>query len=318
MELFCKKKDLEAENELGNKDITKDTIDNFNCIHYTGINNFFKFAILYFAYSKKGSISRKKESLVYLKVPFIMPLTTALILNPESKERKCNMLKCNHLQKIYQKKYVVNDLGFSVEKGEVFALLGSNGAGKTTTIKMTLGLIPMDGGKVEKQEGIRIGYSPETPYFHPFLTEREVLEFYGGLQGISKKQLKQEIPELLHRVGLEESNTKVRYFSKGMLQRLALAQALLGNPELLILDEPTAGMDALGRLEMMHMIQALKQEGRTIVMNSHILNDIERVCDRGIIMKSGSLVYQWKKGEREQSLEEIFVEQIGGTDEWVS
>lgn len=165
-----------------------------------------------------------------------MPLTTAFILNPESKGRNCGMLKCDHLQKIYQKKYVVNDLGFSVEKGEVYALLGSNGAGKTTTIKMILGLIPMDGGKVEKQEGIQIGYSPETPYFHPFLTGREVLEFYGGLQGISKKQLKQEIPELLQRVGLEESNTKVRHFSKGMLQRLALAQALLGAPELLILD----------------------------------------------------------------------------------
>ncbi len=228
------------------------------------------------------------------------------------------MLKCEHLQKIYQKKSVVSDLGFSVENGEVFALLGANGAGKTTTIKMILGLIPMDGGTVEKQEGIQIGYSPETPYFHPFLTGREVLEFYGGLQGISKKQLKQDIPELLHRAGLEESDTKVKHYSKGMLQRLALAQALLGNPDLLILDEPTAGLDALGRLEMMHTIQALKQEGKTIVMNSHILNDIERVCDRGIIMKSGRLVYQWKKGEREQSLEEIFVEQIGGMAEWES
>lgn len=220
------------------------------------------------------------------------------------------MLKCNHLQKIYQKKIVVRDLGFSVEEGEVFALLGSNGAGKTTTIKMILGLIPKDGGTVEKSDGVRIGYSPETPYFHPFLTGREVLEFYGGLQRISRKELKQEIPELLHRVGLEDCDTKVRHYSKGMLQRLALAQALLGDPKLLILDEPTAGLDALGRLEMIHTIQALKQEGKTIVMNSHILNDIERVCDRGIIMKNGRQIYQWKKGEREQSLEEIFVEQV--------
>lgn len=228
------------------------------------------------------------------------------------------MLKCSHLQKIYQKKAVVQDLGFSVVKGEVFALLGSNGAGKTTTIKMILGLIPKDGGSVEKSAGVRIGYSPETPYFHPFLTGREVLEFYGGLQGISKKELKQEIPALLYRVGLEDHDTKVRHYSKGMLQRLALAQALLGAPEMLILDEPTAGLDALGRLEMMHTIQELKQEGRTIVINSHILNDIERVCDRGIIMKSGRLVYRWKKGERRQSLEEIFVEQIGGAEAWES
>ena len=224
------------------------------------------------------------------------------------------MLTCNHLRKIYQKKCVVDDVCFSVKKGEVFALLGSNGAGKTTTIKMILRLIPLDGVTVEKQKGIRIGYSPETPYFHPFLTGQEVLEFYGGLQEISKKQLKQDIPELLHRVGLEESDTKVRNYSKGMLQRLALAQALLGNPEFLILDEPTAGLDALGRLEMMHTIQALKQERKTILINSHILNDIERVCDRGIIIKSGRLIYEWENGKDDKSLEEIFVEQIGGTD----
>lgn len=228
------------------------------------------------------------------------------------------MLTCSHLQKIYHKKKVVDDLGFSVENGEVFALLGSNGAGKTTTIKMILGLIPKDGGMVEKKDGVRIGYSPETPYFHPFLTGREVLEFYGGLQGISKKELKEEIPRLLSRAGLEETDTKVRHYSKGMLQRLALAQALLGDPEFLILDEPTAGLDAMGRLEMMHTIEALKKEGKTIVINSHILNDIERVCDRGIILKSGKLVYQWKNGERKESLEEIFVEQIGGAQSWES
>lgn len=218
------------------------------------------------------------------------------------------MLACNHLQKMYHKKYVVDDLGFSVKKGEVFALLGSNGAGKTTTIKMILGLVPKDGGTVERDGGVRIGYSPETPYFHPFLTGREVLEFYGGLQGIPKKELKQETFKLLHCAGLTESGTKVKHYSKGMLQRLALAQALLGDPEMLILDEPTAGLDALGRLEMMHTIEELKQEGKTIVINSHILNDIERVCDRGIIMKDGRLVCRWTKGERGESLEEIFVE----------
>lgn len=221
------------------------------------------------------------------------------------------MLKCNHLRKIYRKKCVVDDLSFSVKKGETFALLGSNGAGKTTTIKMILGLIPKDGGTVKREE-VRVGYSPETPYFHPFLTGREVLEFYGGLQGIPREELRQEIPGLLQRAGLEESKTKVKHYSKGMLQRLALAQALLGNPGLLILDEPTAGLDAMGRLEMMNTIQALKKEGKTILINSHILNDIERVCDRGIIMKKGCLIYEWENGESEKSLEEIFVEQIGG------
>lgn len=224
------------------------------------------------------------------------------------------MLKCSHLKKIYQKKCVVDDLSFSVKQGEVFALLGSNGAGKTTTIKMLLGLVPKDGGTVTRAKEVQVGYSPETPYFHPFLTGYEVLSFYGGLQGIPKEELRREIPELIKRAGLEDSSTKVKYYSKGMLQRLALAQALLGNPNLLILDEPTAGLDAMGRLEMMHTIQALKKEGKTILINSHILNDIERVCDRGIIIKKGCLVYEWENGESDKSLEEIFVEQIGGME----
>ena len=224
------------------------------------------------------------------------------------------MLKCEHLKKRYRKKSVVDNLSFSVKQGEVFALLGSNGAGKTTTIKMLLNLIPKDGGSISRKEGVHVGYSPETPYFHPFLTGREVLDFYGGLQGIGKEELKRQIPELLQRAGLEDSGTKVKHYSKGMLQRLALAQALLGDPELLILDEPTAGLDAMGRLEMMHTIQGLKKEGKTILINSHILNDIERVCDRGIIMKNGHLIYEWEKGESKKSLEESFVEKIGGVE----
>lgn len=229
-----------------------------------------------------------------------------------------NMLSCSNLKKIYQKQCVVNNLSFSVQEGEVFALLGSNGAGKTTTIKMILGLIPRDGGEVEKRENLCIGYSPETPYFHPFLTGSEVLEFYGGLQNIPRKELKKQIPMLLERAGLEDSKTKVKNYSKGMSQRLALAQALLGEPELLILDEPSAGLDALGRVEMMHTIQELKKEGKTIIINSHILGDIERVCDRGIIMKKGNLLYEWEKGREQRSLEEIFVDKIGGNAKWES
>ncbi|MDD3402265.1 MAG: ABC transporter ATP-binding protein [Hespellia sp.] len=223
-----------------------------------------------------------------------------------------NMLSCSNLKKTYQKQCVVNQLSFSVLQGEAFALLGSNGAGKTTTIKMILGLIPKDEGSVELTEGIRIGYSPETPYFHPFLNGREVLEFYGGLQKISKSELKQQIPMLMEQAGLEDGKTKVKHYSKGMLQRLALAQALLGDPQLLILDEPTAGLDALGRVEIIHTIKKLKEEGKTIIINSHILNDIEHVCDRGIILKKGNLIYQWEKEKETRGLEEIFLDQIGG------
>lgn len=146
-----------------------------------------------------------------------------------------------------------------MNKGEIFAFLGSNGAGKTTTIKMILNLVGIDNGEVKLSQDVGIGYSPETPYFPPFLTGYEVLDYYAGVQKISKKERKQEIIRLLETVGLENNKTRVKNYSKGMLQRLALAQALLGNPDLLILDEPTAGLDAIGRVEIMQLIQSLKK-----------------------------------------------------------
>ena len=225
------------------------------------------------------------------------------------------MLKCTNLTKSYKKKCVVNNLSFNVEKGEIFAFLGSNGAGKTTTIKMILGLVGPDSGQVELAEGVRIGYSPETPYFPPFLTGCEVMDYYAGIQKIPKPGRRAEIAELLELVGLEDNRTKVKNYSKGMLQRLALAQALLGDPDLLILDEPTAGLDALGRVEMMQLIGKLKSGGRTILINSHILNDIERICDRGIIIKKGVRMGTWNKADDNlRSLEEIFIELVGGAN----
>lgn len=226
------------------------------------------------------------------------------------------MLECTNLTKSYKKKCVVNNLSFNVNKGEIFAFLGSNGAGKTTTIKMILGLVGIDSGKVKIAENIRIGYSPETPYFPPFLTGYEVLEYYAGIQKIAKAERKAEIPKLLETVGLENDKTRVKNYSKGMLQRLALAQALLGNPDLLILDEPTAGLDALGRLEIMQLIEKLKNSGKTIIINSHILNDIERICDRGIIIKKGVQMGVWNKSDNNtKTLEEIFLDLVGGVTE---
>ncbi|MDE5891536.1 MAG: ABC transporter ATP-binding protein, partial [Acetatifactor sp.] len=141
----------------------------------------------------------------------------------------------------------------------------------------------------------------------------EVLDYYAGIQKIPKKERREEITRLLDTVGLENNKTKVRNYSKGMLQRLALAQALLGDPDLLILDEPTAGLDAMGRLEMMQLIGKLKNTGRTILINSHILSDIERICDRGIIMNKGIQMGTWNKADNNPlSLEEIFVELVGG------
>ena len=200
------------------------------------------------------------------------------------------MLEIRELSKSYRKKKAVDNLSFSVDKGEVFALLGSNGAGKSTTIKMILGLVKKDHGTVTYPQDVSIGYSPETPYFPPHLAGRDVLRYYGRLQKINPHILSEEIPALLQMVGLENDRTKVSHYSKGMLQRLAMAQALLGDPEILILDEPCSGLDAVGRMEMLQLIRGLKSAGKTVIMNSHILSDMEKVCDRGIIISKGKLV----------------------------
>ena len=219
------------------------------------------------------------------------------------------MIRVENLVKSYKGKKVVNDLSFEIKDGELFALLGSNGAGKSTTIKMILGLVKRDSGIIQKPQDILIGYSPETPYFPPFLMGKEVLAYYGQLQKIGKAELEEQCTGLLEEVGLEDDNTKVRFYSKGMLQRLAMAQALLGNPQFLILDEPCAGLDAMGRLEMLKLIGMLKKKGKTVLMNSHILNDMEKICDCGIIMKKGQKLRDFTKADLQgtQSLEDLFV-----------
>lgn len=224
------------------------------------------------------------------------------------------MITISNLTKSYHGKTVVDHLSFTMKEGTLFALLGSNGAGKSTTIKMMLSLVKKDEGNVEIGEGTSIGYSPETPYFPPFLTGMEVLSYYGALQKIPKKNLKEESESLLELVGLEEEKTRIKFYSKGMLQRLALAQALLGNPQVLILDEPCAGLDAMGRIEMIELIDRLKKEGKTILMNSHILSDIEKVCDEGIIMNKGKVLRTFTKDEfsEDKKLEDIFVETVSG------
>lgn len=225
------------------------------------------------------------------------------------------MITISNLSKSYKGKMVVDDLSFSIKKGQLFALLGSNGAGKSTTIKMILNLVKSDSGEIRIPDKAAIGYSPETPYFPPFLTGAEVLAYYGALQKMSKTEQKENGARLLALAGLENDKTKVRSYSKGMLQRLALAQALLGEPDILILDEPCAGLDAMGRIEMLSLIQDLKRAGKTILMNSHILSDMERVCDEGLILQKGKVVHRFVKSDFEDgvSLEEIFVRTVGGS-----
>lgn len=223
------------------------------------------------------------------------------------------MITISNLSKSYKGKKVVDNLSFTMKEGEVFALLGSNGAGKSTTIKMILDLVKKDSGEIMIPPNTVIGYSPETPYFPPFLTGMEVLSYYGALQKIPQKEQRETGKKLLALVGLEDDNAKIRFYSKGMLQRLALAQALLGDPDALILDEPCAGLDAMGRIEMLNLIKGMKKMGKTILMNSHILNDMEKVCDEGIIMQKGKVMQRFKKEdfEKENSLEEIFIKAVG-------
>lgn len=221
------------------------------------------------------------------------------------------MLRLENVTKTYKDKTVVDGLSLNIDQGEVFALLGANGAGKTTTIKMILGLTKTTSGNIKIADDAKIGYSPETPYFPPYLTAMEVMRYYAGLEVDKSKKDKKYLGKLLETVGLEDSKTKVKDYSKGMIQRLALAQALITDPDILILDEPTAGLDALGRKHNLELMKKMKEAGKTIIINSHILHDIEAICDRGIIMKKGNVIDEWTNGVSHESLEDKFIRLVG-------
>jgi len=193
----------------------------------------------------------------------------------------------------------VRNLNLEVRRGESFGLLGPNGAGKTTTLKMLLGLLRPDSGQIEllgrnpsdPRARARVGYLPEHPYFYDYLTATEFLDFYARLQGIPPSQRRDRVQETLERVGLRgREKTPLRKFSKGMLQRIGLAQAIQHDPDLVILDEPMSGLDPIGRRQVRDLILSLRDAGKTVFFSSHILQDAEMVCDRVAILKEGSLV----------------------------
>jgi ABC-2 type transport system ATP-binding protein len=193
----------------------------------------------------------------------------------------------------------LDGLSLSVNANEIFGFLGANGAGKTTTLKLLMRLIFPSSGTArimghdinDVRMHQRIGYVPENPYFYDYLTARELLEYCGQIFGQDASERKKRAATLLSRVRLDEKkwDTQLRKFSKGMLQRVALAQSLINDPEVVFLDEPMSGLDPVGRREVRDLIAALRDEGKTVFMCSHILSDIEVLCDRVAILKRGQL-----------------------------
>jgi ABC-2 type transport system ATP-binding protein len=195
----------------------------------------------------------------------------------------------------------LHQVDLTVYQGETFGLLGQNGAGKTTLIKTLLGITRPSRGKAtvlgrpigNRAVKQRIGYLPENPYFYETLTGWEVMEMTAGLFGISKGKGRSRLLELLDLVGLPEDAARkkqLRQYSKGMLQRIGMAQALINDPELLFLDEPMSGLDPMGRFQMREIILQLKKQGRTIFFNSHVLSDVEKLCDRVGILDRGEMI----------------------------
>ncbi len=222
------------------------------------------------------------------------------------------------------RKVAVKDLNLSVRAGEVFGFLGPNGAGKTTTMNVLLGFVNATSGEarlfgVNVREPIarqRIGYLPELTYYYKFLTAEELLRLYARIFGIARPEAGRRIDALLKLVELEPARKRqIKTYSKGMQQRVGLAQALINNPDLLILDEPTSGLDPLGRMKVREIIQRLKNEGKTVFFSSHELGEVETVCDRVAIIHEGELKVEGRVddlvAQHQSNLEKIFLDLIG-------
>ena len=218
----------------------------------------------------------------------------------------------------------VDGLSLSLSSGEVMGFLGTNGAGKTTTIKMMLGLLAPSSGEVQVLGGdpscprvrARIGYMPETATYYPYLNARELLAFYGGICGLDAKTVRARSDELLETVGLADAAKRpLRTYSKGMLQRAGIAQAMLNDPALLVLDEPFTGLDPLARIHFRELMRGLRERGKSIFFSSHELGETELLCDKVVIMKKGRALYQGPvrqlAGDGERNLERIFLDVLG-------
>lgn len=220
------------------------------------------------------------------------------------------LIKMKGIKKSFEQKKIFNNLNLEINKGEVFALIGPNGVGKTSLMRIILQWDKDFEGEYVKEENIRIGYSPEIPMFPEILTGRKVLEYYMEVRGFDKSRYKNESVSLMERVGLLlTKDTLVKNYSKSMKQRLAVAQSLIGDPDLLLLDEPSAGQDFLGQQQMQDLIGKLKEDGKGIMLSSHLLYDVEKVADRGIIIMNENLYRHFTKEDfKDMSLADMFIE----------
>jgi len=200
-----------------------------------------------------------------------------------------------------RKKRVLHGISFDVHEGEIFGFVGPNGAGKTTTLKVLMGLIRATAGEAsilghdvsETEFRRHVGFLPENPYFYDYLSGREILDFYARLCGVPRSRRAERVSTLLEWVGLSHAaDARLRTYSKGMQQRVGIAQALVHDPDVVFLDEPMSGLDPIGRVEIRDLILRLRSDGKTVFMNTHILSDVEMVCDRVAIIVKGRIRYE--------------------------
>lgn len=210
-----------------------------------------------------------------------------------------SVIETRELVKHYGRIEALKGVSLTVQKGEIYGLLGQNGAGKTTLIKVLLGITRLTEGRASllgEPAGTpavrrRVGYLPEDHRFPDYHTGYSLLDFYGSLLGVPRSTRRGRIPEMLEVVGIKgRMHSKIRTYSKGMKQRLGIAQAMLHDPEIIFLDEPTDGVDPVGRREIRALMQQLKQQGKTLFLNSHLLSEVELICDRVVILQRGEIV----------------------------
>lgn len=210
-----------------------------------------------------------------------------------------NILTLNNVSKKFGNKQVVKNLSFEVPQNKVYGFIGKNGAGKTTTVKMILGLVKADEGEImvngervtfgQNTTNKYIGYLPDVPEFYGYMTPGEYLKLCGKITGMTDAEIKTRSDELLELVGLGEEKKRIKGFSRGMKQRLGIAQALLNSPKLLICDEPTSALDPVGRKEILDVLSKVKEQ-TTVIFSTHILSDVERICDEVAFLHDGNIV----------------------------